>query len=441
MSKTFKSLTIISAIVILTGCSTVSDLFSSDDAPPLEGERISVLELQRSLEPDDESLTEQGLLAPAPWRNAFWPQAGGYPNHSMQNLELREEQLKRLWETDIGDGSTDELPLTAQPVLVDGQIYTLDTDSQLSAFNAESGEQIWRTDIRDPEEDDPVISGGISYAAGILYVTNGYDEILALRPPSGEILWRKAIPAPSRAAPTILDGRLFVTTLDNRLLALNATNGDLLWEHQGLSETAGLVGAASPAANRDIVIPVFSSGEITALRVENGSVAWSDNLSNLRRMGGLAGISDIKALPVIDKGLIIAMSFAGKLVAIDERTGVRVWQREIGGANTPWVAGNHLFVLSSDNQLVALGRETGAIRWVTKLESFDGSDPIFYTGPMMAGGRLILISTEGIVTEANPETGEITSQWDIDQRVTVAPIIAGGIMYVLSENGTLSAYR
>ena len=281
-------LTALVGTALLAGCSTVGDMFTDDDRPPLEGERISVLELQRTLEPDDASLSEQGLLAPAPWKNAFWTQAGGSPNHSIQNLDLPEGQLELAWEADIGDGSTDELPLTAQPILVDGQIFTLDTDSLLSAFNAENGDLIWEKDVRDPEEDDPVISGGISYAAGILYVTNGYDEVLAVRPPDGEILWRKRIPAPSRAAPTIMDGRLYVTTLDNRLLALNAANGSLLWDYQGLSESAGLVGAASPAANRDVVVPVFSSGEVSALRVENGSVAWSDNLSSIRRLGGIS---------------------------------------------------------------------------------------------------------------------------------------------------------
>ena len=434
------TLNILASVILLAGCSSVGDMFK-EDAPPLEGERISVLELQKTLEPDNIDLEKQGLLAPAPWKNAFWPQAGGYPNHSMQNLDLNSEQLKRQWSSDIGDGSTDELPLTAQPVLVDGLIFALDTDSRLSAFSAENGDRVWSTDVSNPDEDDPVIGGGISYAAGILYITNGFAEVLAVRPPSGEILWRKTTPAPSRAAPTIMDGRLFVPTIDNRLLALNASNGNTLWEYQGISESAGLVGAASPAANRDIVVPVFSSGDIVALRVENGSVAWTDNLSNLRSRGGLASISDIKAMPVIDKGLIFAMSFSGKIAAIEERTGTRIWQREIGGANTPWLAGNHLFVLSSDNQLVALGRENGTIRWVTELEKFDGSDPIFYAGPLMAGGRLILISTEGKVIEVNPETGDVTTTWDSGQSVNIAPIIAGGTMYVLSENGTLSAYR
>ena len=430
---------VVLAALFTAGCSFTD----KDDAPPLEGERISVLELEESLEPDDAVLEAQGLLAPAPWKNSFWPQSGGYPNHSMQNLDLNESKLGRLWTANIGEGSSSDLPLTAQPILVDGLLFTLDTDGELAAFVAEDGKELWRVDVRNPDEedDDQVISGGIAYASMIIYVTNGYDELLAVHPGDGKILWRKKLPAPSRAAPTIMDGRVFVTTLDNRLLALAAGDGTLLWEYSGLSEAAGLVGAASPAASRDIVIPVFSSGEVTALRVENGSVAWSDNLSSIRRFGGLSGISDIKALPVMDKGLVIAMSFSGKLVAIDERTGVRVWQRDIGGANTPWVAGNHVFVISSDNELAALGRDTGAIRWVTKLPSTYDDGPVFHIGPLMAGGRLIVVNSQGIVSEFNPENGENIRNWDTDRETALPPIVAGGVMYILSEDGVLTAYK
>jgi outer membrane protein assembly factor BamB len=423
----------------LAGCSSISNMFD-DDEVPLEGERISVLDLEKSLEPDDAVLDEQGFVAPAPWKNEFWPQSGGYPNHAMQNLALGAGPLQKAWQASIGQGSTNELPLTAQPIVVDGLIYAIDTDAALSAFDINSGKLVWRTDVADPEEDDPVIGGGISFAGGVLYVTNGYDELLTLDPRSGTIKWRKRLPAPSRAAPTIMDGRIFVTTLDNRLLALDANTGTLLWEHIGLSETATLVGAASPAATADIVVPVFSSGEMTALRVENGSVAWSDNLSNFKHFGGISAISDIRALPVVDNGLAIGISFSGRIVAIDERTGNRVWQREIGGPNTPWLAGNHLFVLTADNNLVALGRDNGAIRWVTKIKGKDNK-PMFFTGPILAGGRLILAGTDGDVVEVNPETGQILGQWDAGATVAIAPVVAGGTLYLLTEDGTLTAYR
>lgn len=439
-SKTSLFLTACAALA-LQGCGG-----SSTDKAPLAGERISILELQRNLEPDSAALEAQGFIAPQAWTNEFWPQNGGYPNHAMQQMALNEGPLKQIWSSKIGKGAQATLPLVAQPVLVDGRIFTIDTASNLRAFDSKTGKELWEREIApESEEDDPVISGGMAYSQGRLYVTNGFNELLVIDPPSGKIIWRKSLPSPSRAAPTIMDQRLFVVTIDNRLMAFSVEDGTLLWEFAGLAETAGLVGAASPAANREIVIPAFSSGELFALRVENGSVAWADNLSSTRRIGNLAALSDIRGLPVMDKGMVFAISYGGRLVAIDERTGTRVWQREIGGSETPWVAGNHLFVISSQGELVGMGRDDGVIRWVTALPRFENAEkrknPIIWTGPVLAGGRLIAAGSNGHVIEANPDTGAVIRQWKAHGPITISPIVAGNTLYLLSDKGVLAAYQ
>jgi outer membrane protein assembly factor BamB len=427
------------AALALSGCS------SSNDKPRLPGERISVLDLQRNLQPDTPVLDAEGFIAPTAWRNEFWPQAGGYPNHAMQNLVLGEGVLKKQWRIDIGRGSTGELPLTAQPIIVDGKVFALDTDSRLSAFNIADGHKLWSVNVRPKDEGDAVIGGGIAYSKGQLYVTTGYDELLSFNPADGKAYWRAPLPTPARAAPTVMEGRVFVTTLDNRIVALDAHDGHQLWQYAGISAAAGLVGGASPAASREVVVPAFSSGEIYALRIENGSVAWSDNLANLHRAGGIEGISDIRGLPIIDNGLVIAISFGGRLAAIDQRTGDRVWQKEISGAETPWVAGTHLFVISSDNELVGLGRDDGSIRWVRQLPRFRDEkkrkDPIFWTGPVYAGGRLIVGGTNGDIVEAKPEDGSIIRTWKAGGPVRISPVVAGGVLYILTENGELTAYK
>jgi outer membrane protein assembly factor BamB len=444
MTFRVSSLLTLTAIALVTaGCSAFD---GNDNKAPLEGERISVLELQRNLEPDSAALEAQGFIAPQAWANEFWPQNGGYPNHTMQQMALSEGPLKQIWKSGIGEGAQASLPLVAQPVLVDGRIYTIDTESSLTAFDSKTGKKLWEQNIApEDEEDDPVIAGGIAYSQGRLYITSGYAELLVADPASGKIIWRKALPAPCRAAPTIMDNRLFLVTLDNRLMAFSTDDGTLLWEFAGLAETAGLVGAASPAASREVVIPAFSSGELFALRVENGSVAWADNLSSTRHVGNLAAMSDIRGLPVMDKGMVFAISYGGRLVAIDERTGSRVWQREIGGSETPWVAGNHLFVISSENELVGMGRDSGVIRWVTALPRFENPEkrknPVIWTGPVLAGGRLIVAGSNGQVMEADPDTGKIIRSWEAQGPITISPIVAGGTLYLLSDNGTLAAYQ
>lgn len=435
----------LTALLLLNACSG-GWLGDKEEAPPLPGERVSILELQKQLEPDDAAATAQGFVAPAVWNNEYWPQTGGYPNHSMQNLALNEGALEKVWSADIGDGSSKSLPLTAQPVVVGGKVFTLDTHSRLSAFDVKNGDQLWRTNVRKPEEKgDPVISGGIAFSGGVLYVTSGYDEVLAINPEDGKVYWRSKLNAPSRAAPSILDSRVFVSTLANSVIAFDAKTGKTLWEYEGISGDTGLLGAASPAANGDIVVPGFSSGEVSALRVENGSVAWSDNLGGVLRIGGLSGLSDIRGLPVMDKGTVFAISFGGKMAAIDERTGQRIWQRDIGGSETPWVAGNQIFVVTSNSEIVALGRDDGTIKWVSQLARFkdleERSGHIAWTGPLLAGGRLLAFSGDGRAAEINPNDGSLLRAWDTGRAIRIPPVVAGGTLYLLGEDGTLMAYR
>lgn len=435
-------LIVATSAVLLSACSS---WLGDKEGPPLPGERLSVMQLQKTLEPEDKTLKGQGFVAPDSWTNEFWPQAGGYSNHAMQHLDLNPGPLKKIWSTDIGAGSTKSNPLTAQPIVVDGRVYAIDIDGQLSAFSAETGKRLWEIFIGATDEDDTVLGGGIAFSGGTLYVTNGYAEVLALKPDDGALYWRTKLPSPARAAPTVLDARVYAVTLDNRLVAMNASDGKIVWTYRGIAESAGLLGAASPAANHDVVIAPFSSGEVFALRNENGSVAWSDNLAPPLRLGGVGGLSDIRALPVMDNGLVIAMSYAGRIAAIDERTGVRVWQRDFGGQETPWVAGNYLFVLSSDSQLVALGRDNGTIRWVKQLDRFESPDdrvkPIIWTGPIYAGGRLIVAGTNGRALDISPETGDILREWDLGDTPAVPMTVAGQTLYVLTRDGTLSAWR
>ncbi len=424
--------------VTLSGCG-ITNWFKDDKKTPLPGERISVIALQRDLQPDTAE-GGQALAVPDAWQNAYWPQAGGFPTHVMQNPSLG-KSIQKVWSTDIGRGSKDGLPLTAQPIVADGRVYTLDTESVVQATDIKSGNVLWRISIKPKKEDEVVIGGGLSMSAGRLFVAGGYAEIAVVDVTKGVVMGRIPLPSAARAAPTILDERLYVTTLDNRLLAFQAMDGAKLWEFQGLPGETGLVRAASAGATRDVVVPVFSSGEIYALRVENGSLAWGDNLSPVTQYGGIQSISAISGLPVLDSGLVIAASYGAKIVAIDERTGQRVWQRDIGSAQTPWVAGDWVYVLSTNNEVVALHKQTGQIRWVTPLKDKHEDSWIQYSGPVLAGGTLYVTSSLGHLLRLDPATGQDLGTIEIGDKVKIAPIVADETLLVVTEDGTLAAYR
>ena len=162
-------------------------------------------------------------------------------------------------------------------------------------------------------------------------------------------------------------------------------------------------------------------------------------------MGGLGAFPDIQALPVVDQGNVYGISFGGRMMAFDEMTGTRVWQRDINGADTPWLAGNYMFLLSSSSELVALSRDTGAISWAKPLTSYlklsDDAPKSVWNGPVLAGGRLIITAPDGSVLEIDPNTGDLLRRFGAGSTVVVAPVVAQGTLFLLTQNGQLKAYQ
>ncbi len=431
------------SFVVVMGLSACSGSDDKDELR-LSGERVSVLQMQRVLEPDP-GVVEDDFRLPDPWMNAYWPQTGGYPDHAMRHLALSAAPLKKQWSVDIGAGSDKQRRLVTQPIIVDNKVFTMDTKGVVSAFESMTGKRIWRVSIVPKGEELTSLTGGLSYGEHMLYVTDGYGYVLALDPNNGSKIWQHRTKIPARAAPTVSDGRIYVVTLANELIALSAREGNVLWRHNGIQEISGLLGAPSPAVSGDTVIVAYSSGEVYALRSDNGQVAWSDNLANVRGFNGFARLSDIRGLPVISNDTVFVGSTAGRFVAIDLTTGNRVWQREIASTETPWIVGNYAFVMTSQNELVAFTRDTGKIRWVVALPRFESpdqkKDPIVWSRPIIAGGRLLLTSSHRQMLEIEPAMGDIIRQSKLSDSVTIAPIVANETLYLLTNDGQLQAFQ
>jgi len=431
------------AALLLGGCETVNDWFGKSPPPPLPGERLAVLTGERKAEPDPQ-LANTPVTLPQARTNDSWSQAGGNPDNAMGHLSLAAAPAQ-AWTAGIGSGSSSALRLLNAPVVAQGRVYAMDAVGQITALDERTGRQLWRADARPEKRRGDAMGGGVAVAEGRLFATTGYGEVLALNPDDGAVLWRKRVPGPVRSAPTVAGGTVFVVTIDNQTVALSTADGTVRWNHAGIVETAGLLGTASPAVNGSLVVVPYSSGELYGLRAENGRVAWQDSLAAIRRGGALSSIPDIRGLPVIDRGQVFAVGHSGRMISLDERIGARLWEAEIGGVQTPWVAGDHLFMLDNDNEVVALTRRSGRVRWVAPLERFkdpkDRKDPITWAGPVLAGERLWLTGSNGVLLALDPASGREIGRYSLPAATYLPPVVANNTLYVLSDNGTLAAYR
>ena len=430
-------------MVIALGLGACSDWLGEKEEPPLPGKRISVLSSERILAPEL-SGDQVAIKLPPPEPNDDWPQAGGYSNHAMHHMEVG-DPLMRAWRSSIGEGSNKRAKLLAQPIVADGRVFTLDSAAEVRAFDARTGAKVWSVDITPKNEDDTFSGGGLAYEDGQLFISTGFAQVVSLDAATGQVLWRQALSGPMRGAPTVRAGRVFVITVDNQTHALAAEDGAVLWSHQGIAETASLLGGTSPAVDGNVVVVPYSSGELFALRIDNGSVLWSEQLATVRRTEGAAALTDIRARPIIDRGRVYAIGHADLLVAIDLRTGRRLWDREIGGIQSPWAGGDYLFLISNNNEAVALDAKTGKVVWVTQLQMWedeeDRSGRIIWAGPILASDRLILASSNGKLVSLSPYNGTVLGAEEASDGVSIPPAVALGAVYFLTDEADLVAYR
>lgn len=408
------------------------------------GERIPVLTYESKAEAEAE-LKGVTVVLPLETPNADWGQPGGTASKLNGHLNWS-GQLEQVWSASIGSGSAKTRRLNAAPVVHDGRVFTIDTMGRVSAFDARTGALAWSSRIElDGQAQNIAFGGGVSADNGRVFASTGFGIVVAFDARQGVELWRRTLPAPLRGAPTVEGSRVFVLSQDNQLFALSAETGEQSWSVTGTVEVAGLLGIGAPAVAQDTVIVGFSSGELTALRAENGRTVWSDALARTGRATAMSALSDIDASPVIDRGRVFAIGHGGRMAALELSSGQRVWERNFAGISTPWLAGEFIYTVTLEGELLCLTRSEGKVRWVTELERWKNTKkktgPIVWSGPVLGSEKLLLVSSEKAIVTVDPYEGKVLERAKLSAPAYLPPVLAGGLAYVLTDDGKLTAWR
>ena len=338
-------------------------LFSNDKILP-EGERISVLSSETEIKPDYDAGFVK-IKLPRPYLNKQWAQNGGNATHVMSHLQSG-NTIDEFWTASFGEGASKRDFLIAAAVVDHRVVFAIDADAKVTARRLDDGREIWHKRLKPIIKDDKGIAlkgAGIAYGGQRIFATTGFGGVFALEMKTGKEIWRYDTEMPIRIAPTIQNNRLLVQTIDNTLIALDAFNGKEIWKYKTTTEATTLVGGASPAysSEEDVAVAAFNNGELRAFKASTGTPLWSEMLISPKRTNSLAEITAIKANPIIDGDKVFAAGHSDVLMAIDLRTGRKIWEREISTSNQPWIAGQFMYVLSDDFELIALQKNTGKV--------------------------------------------------------------------------------
>jgi len=429
------------APLALTGCEMIEGWFSTKK-DPLPGKREPFGAIRRGFDPDENA---PRLTLPPQVRPTSWPQAGGTPTHVMGHLNLSDSP-GQAWTADIGKGGGYRRKILARPVVANGVVFAMDSDANASAYALNTGARLWRIATVDEDLDSTNVGGGLCWDAGTLYAVNGVSELLALNAADGKVRWRQNLDVPARSAPTVADGRIFLTTIDGKLLALSPADGHVLWTYQATQTATTVLGGPAPAYAQGIVVAGFGSGEVAALRADTGTVIWTDGLGITHGKSALADFLAIRGEPLISNGQVFVAGLGGLTIAADLLTGRRVWERRVASANTPWLAGSWIFEISTDQEVGAINVDDARVSWVVSLPRWEKpekkKDVITWYGPVLAGGRVIVLGSNKQMLWLNPATGDtVRSQNLSDAPSPYAPIVVDAMMLVVTDDGRLTAWR
>jgi outer membrane protein assembly factor BamB len=407
------------------------------------GERIPVLSVTNDAVADA-SLADVPVVIPPATVNPAWGQPGGDAAKTLGNVALSATP-RQAWSASFPGGDITQR-IGSTPAVAGGKLYVIGAEAVVHAYDAKTGARLWQTSLGGTKRDRKVLfGGGVSVEGDRVFATTGRGDAAALDAQTGKLIWKVRPGGPLRGAPAIGGGNIYVLSQDNQLFALKPENGETAWTVSATLQTSGVFGVAPPAYAQQTLVAGFSSGELSAIRYENGRVVWQDQLSRTSITTSVSTISDIDAAPVIAEGKVYAIGQGGRMVSLDLLTGQRQWELTVGGISMPWLAGEWLFVVTDDAKLLCVARTTGKIRWVTQLTGFRDpkkrNKPISWFGPVLAGGRLLLVNSIGQLLTVTPETGQVGTPVKAGNDFYLPPIVADNMMYLVDGKGRITAWR
>jgi outer membrane protein assembly factor BamB len=436
-----RAITAAAIIGLLSGCGIVGGK-KGGPKTPVVGKRVSILTNEQGVEIDP-TIADVPVTLPEPIANDLWSQPGGDPSKAMGHPALGASPAP-IWTSAI-EGSKPQARLAASPVISGGKLFVVDAGARVIALDAASGAKLWQTPLPSEGNGRALFGGGVSVLGDRLFASTGIGDVAAINVADGAVVWKTRPGGPLRGAPTIANGHVYVMSQDNQIFALGQADGAIQWTDSGTLQTTGVFGVAAPAAAQGTVIAGYSSGELNAYRYENGRQLWGDALSRTSISTAVASLTDIDADPVIDRGRVFAIGQGGRMASYELVSGQRLWEINIAGISTPWVVGEWVFVVTSDAKLLCVARATGKIRWISQLRRWndekDKKGQVRWTGPVLAGGRLIVVSTRGELAYIDPATGTVQATRDMDRSMSLSPVVANSTLYILADDGKITALR
>ena len=342
----------------------------------------------------------------------------------------QERTFNKVWSTSVGDGQGGIFN-RLNPTVDGDLIYVASAEGTIEAITLEKGKSVWNADL------EQLLVGGVGVGDNAIFVGTATGEVVALNKQNGEVLWSIELGGEVLAAPQAKDGIVYVQTFDGQMLALKVEDGERLWSFRNNLPVLTLRGTSTPMIFRDSIIAGFANGRVISFELDTGAVRWNTRVTVAKGDSEIQRIIDIDAPILENNGLIYAVSYQGKIAAIDPSSGRRLWANDTSSYVGMSVGFGNIYVVAEDGSVTAFEKNGQGARWAqTVLERRK------LTGSAILSSYVIVGDVEGYIHALSQVDGHIAARTKVhSDGIQVDLQTVDDMLLVYSNSGKLVTYK
>ncbi|MBP8925461.1 MAG: outer membrane protein assembly factor BamB [Pseudomonadales bacterium] len=341
-----------------------------------------------------------------------------------------ELRIRKDWSTGVGNGQG-KLYNRLQPALYGDAIFAASANGSVQSIDATTGKRLWKTDV------DTEISGGVGVGGDLVLVGTAKGRVIALDSATGRELWRAQASSEVLAPPAADWDVVVVQTLDGKLTGFDVSSGARRWNQDSSMPLLTLRGTAAPLLVEGVVYAALANGRILAVKADSGTLLWDGRIATPQGQSEIERTVDIEGQPLIIGSAIYAVSYQGKLGALNLANGRPMWARDASSSMGIAEGFGNLYVSEASGVLSAYEIAGGALRWQN-----DQMLRRELSAPATVESYVAVADFEGYVHFHSQADGHLMGRVRADSAGVRANMITrGDRLYVFGNGGSLVCYK
>lgn len=357
--------------------------------------------------------------------------------------------IQRVWQTDFGEGAGDNY-LKLTPLLEKNTLYTVDFQGLVTAYDMPNNTIIWQSKLSLP------VSTPLTADGDLLLLGSSHGDVMAIRKKNGQVVWHQYVSSEVLSRPVVSGKYVIVRCVNGMLYALNREDGKQIWSQEQITPALTLRGTSTPVIAGDIVLSAFDNGRLLAYNLQTGKLLWQTTIAIPRGRTDLERMVDIDANPVVVDDMVYAVSYQGRIAALQLGSGQILWTRDINSYSGMTIDAYRIYLVDDQSRVWALDRMNGATLWKQ-----DGLVRRSLTTPRLQNQYVIVADFDGFIHWLRRDNGKIVArvrlndydytQPNLDEtedlnfpklnNILAAPVVDGNTLIAMDRYGHTEAFQ